>query len=58
MIDDELQAEANRVFDVRCDCGWWLSNVIVRLNIDRILGVRGTCKRHGEVEAAHWAVDP
>lgn len=58
LIADELQDEANRVYDVKCQCDWWLSKVIVRLNMERILSVRGTCKRHGEVEAAHWVVWP
>jgi len=58
VIQDELQEEANRVYDAKCRCGWWLSNVIVRLNVERIINVRGICKRHGEVDAAHWTVWP
>jgi hypothetical protein len=53
-----IEEEAQRVYDVRCHCGWWLGKVWVRGNWDRITNVYGTCKRHGEVEAAHWAMQP
>ena len=56
------------IFEARCRCGWWLSEVRACLqshNLDDgtfeaegVVGVAGICKRHGQVEAVSFEVWP
>lgn len=44
------------IIDPKCRCGWFLSDAVPIMGRTGVCGVEGTCKRHGEVDAATWDI--
>jgi hypothetical protein len=44
------------LYNVRCQCGWYLAKAEPVMRGSGIGDVEGDCKRHGHVTAASWDV--
>lgn len=44
------------LFDVKCECGWYLANAEPTMGMNGVAGATGVCKRHGAVDAATYDI--